>query len=269
MLHNFVSISGVSTLNELEEIREVYREENLRFPLVIGYQVSNKSINKGSKNPRQPFSENLCQNLIPRTYKKDFIPAVHYYTKDNQTILGDLEKISQSSQVQGMLLQFNTLPLSLEVLEEVKEMGFRVIFKVAVSDKQSFERGYTIWKGFKVQDVKDGEVNPLVEQVYERKDFIDYVMFDPSHGTNLDLDLDENSLAIRFGKEISKISKLDKLGLVYAGGIKPTNVKNIVQSLISFFPRDRISIDIESGVRENNIMNLNLVKNFLVNYNET
>jgi len=91
-------------------------------------------------------------------------------------------------------------------------------------------------------------------------------MFDPSHGTNLELELEEDNLAIRFGKEITRRPELNHLGLVYAGGIKPTNVLLVTKSLLSFFPQGRISIDVESGVREGNELNMDLIRSYLTNY---
>lgn len=262
----FVSISGVSTKEQLKGIYKIYKELDFDFSIAIGYQVSNKSINQGTQNPRQPKFIDLG-NLSRETFEYGFIPAVHYYTKDDKSTLSDLEKIVEIGVDPSLsLLQFNTLPLSVETLRRVKNIGFRIIFKVAVSNKQSLQGGYAVWKGEGVQDVQDGEVNPLVNQVQERKKVIDYVMFDPSHGTNLDLDLDESGLAVKFGKEVILRGELNNLGLIYAGGIKPSNVMQVTKSLLSFFPQDRISIDIESGVMSNGIFNLNLVRDYLTKF---
>jgi len=264
MSKRFVSISAVTDEDELKKIHEIYKKENIDFKIAIGYQVSNKSINQGTKSSRQPKIEDL-ENLANLSLDYGFIPAVHYHTKDNQTIVGDLELISKMSPPNLSLVQFNTLPPSLEVLEKVKDMGFEVIFKVAVSDKKSPQGGYSVWKGESVQDAETGKVENLIEQVFERKNYLDYVMFDPSHGTNLGLDLSEDSLAIRFGKMVVCTPGLNKIGLVYAGGINPSNVKNVVRSLWSFFPEGRISIDTESGVRKNNSLDFILVRDYLVN----
>ncbi|GEM_PF-3170666 len=265
MPENFVSVSGISDRKQLAGIKRICKGENFHFPVVIGYQVSNKSINQLTQNSRQPRFAELGE-LDRETREYGLITAIHYYTKNNKTIIGDLERIIDAGvEPSSALLQFNTLPPSLEVLKSVNEMGFKVIFKVAVSNKQSPQGGYAVWKGEDVQDVKNGEAMPLVNQVYERKDFIDYIMFDPSHGTNLDLDLGENSLAIRFGKEIVATRDLDNIGLVYAGGIKPANVERLTKTLNSFFP-NRISVDIESGVRINDKLDLDLVRKYLVKY---
>jgi phosphoribosylanthranilate isomerase len=265
---NFVSISGISDRKELQGIYKICQEEIFDFPLVIGYQVSSKSINLGTQNPRQPKFLDLG-DLNTETLSYGFFPAVHYYTKDNSSVLKDLEKIAELGILDSnLLLQLNTLPLPTEILREIKKAGPEVIFKAAVSDKQTSQGGYAVWKGEGVQDVKKGAVKPLIAQVRERKDFIDYVMFDPSHGTNLNLDLDEKNLAIRFGKEITSIKELDHLGLVYAGGIKPSNTKKVVRGLFSFFP-DRFSIDAESGVRnKENKLDLDLVRAYLINFRE-
>ena len=265
MVKNFVSVSAVSNKEQLAEINRVCKAERLQFPLAIGYQVSHKSINQGTQNPRQPKFANLGE-LDKETRGYGLITAVHYYTKDNSTIIGDLERIIEIGVNPKLaLLQFNTLPPSTEVLRTVKDMAFGVIFKVAVSDKQTPQGGYAVWKGKDVQDVSSGEITPLVKQVYDRRVFIDYAMFDPSHGTNLDLDLNENSLAIRFGKEVTALDGLNHLGLAYAGGIKPNNAQKITKALNSFFP-NRVSIDIESGVRIDDKLDLRLVREYLVNY---
>lgn len=265
-MNNFVSISAVSDSEQLRGIRNICQNEDIEFPVAIGYQVSNKSINQGTQNPRQLKFVDLG-GLSEETLSYGIIPAIHYYTKDNSTILSDLEKIAQIGvNPTSALLQLNTLPISPNILREVKKMGFKILFKVAVSDKKAEQEGYAVWKGKDVQDVESGEISPLIKQVQDRKEIIDYAMFDPSHGTNLDLILDENSLAIRFGKEITDREDMNHLGMVYAGGIKPTNVARITKSLISFFPRDRISIDIESGIRTNDQFDLNLVRGYLVGY---
>lgn len=267
MTTSFVSVSAVSDREQLKEIARIYQQEMFNFPLAIGYQVSNKSINQGTQNPRQPKFLDLG-DLDKATRDYGFITAIHYYTKDDTTILADLERIA-ALRVEPSLLQFNTLPPLLDTLRRVKEMGFRTIFKVAVSNKQSPQGGYAVWKGEGVQDVSSGEVEPLATQVYDRRGTIEYVMFDPSHGTNLELDLDENSLAVRFGRGILANRELDHLGLVYAGGIKSTNVRPLTRSLNHFFP-NRVSIDIESGVRRDDKLDMNLVRDYLIGYrNET
>ena len=268
-LQNFVSISGISDRTQLQGIHKICQEEILDFPIVIGYQVSNGSINRGTQNSRQPKLLDLG-DLSAETLSYGFLPAIHYYTKDNSTILDDLKKIVRLKVLDSnSLLQFNTLPPPIEILREIKKTGLEIILQVAVSNKQTSQGGYAVWKGEGVQDVKRGEVGPLIAQIQKRKDFIDYIMFDPSHGTNLDLDLDEKSLAVRFGKEIISTKDLNHLGLIYAGGIKPGNVGRIAGALFSFFPA-RVSIDIESGVRDKeNRLDMNLVRAYLVNFRET
>ncbi|MBM3247730.1 hypothetical protein FJZ17_04310 [Candidatus Pacearchaeota archaeon] len=261
---SFVCISGVSETEQLRAIRKAYRERGLGFPLAIGYQLSNKSINQGTKNSRQPLFSKLGA-LVRETKSYGFLPSLHYYTKDNSTILGDIETIAdQGIDPNETLLQFNTLPLSPEDLRKIDKRGFKVIFPIAISDRKSPAGGYAVWKGEGVEDVSEGNVQSLVQQVLARKDFIDYVMFDPSHGTNLELDLSEGSTSIKFGKQIIQDPSLAHLGMVYAGGISPENVAQIISRLLSFFPRQRISIDTESGVRTNDQLDLGKVSEYLV-----
>lgn len=265
MTKNFISVSGVTNREQLEQINRIYKEERFNFSLAIGYQTSGKSINQGTRNPRQPFFSDLG-DLCKRTLDMGFIPAIHYYAKSNDWFAEDMEKIAGVVKPESALIQFNTLPLPLNILQGVKEKGFGIIFKVAVSNKQTAEGGYKVWKGEDVQDVNSGDVSALVNQVEERKDIVSYAMFDPSHGTNLELDLSEKSMAIKFGREIINRESLKSPGLVYAGGIGPGNVKNVTQVLNNFFPW-RFSIDTESRVRNaNNELDVKLVRDYLVNY---
>ena len=266
-LGRFVSVSGISTADELEKINDISESKNFKFPLVIGYQLSNKSINQGTKNLRQPNFSDL-ESLARKTVEFGMIPAFHYYTKSLDTTLDDLRKLASKVYAPQALIQFNTLPLSNETLEDVKDIGFGIIFKVAVSDIKS--GGYSVWQGSEVEDALSGNPETLFEQVRERKDFIDYAMFDPSHGTDFTLNLDRNSLAIRLGKKIISDPSLMHLGLVYAGGINPANVENLTRQLYENLPEDKICIDIESGVRnKDDSLNLNKVRDYLVNYSRS
>lgn len=264
MNDKYVSISGISNSNELEGIKKIYDEENCNFPLVIGYQLSNKSITFGTRNPRQPFFCELS-NLDKQTQAYGFITALHYYTGDNQTILGDVEKILTNN-INPTLIQFNTLPPSQRILGEVKNFGIKIIMPLALAHKNSLG-GFKIWAGENAEDVSSGDINPLINCVYERRNLIDYIMFDPSHGNNLELDLTKNSLAVRFGEAITSEKEFDHLGLVYAGGIRPTNVCDISRLLEGYFP-NRTSIDTEGGIRTDNILNLDLVRGYLVGYRD-
>lgn len=262
MATNFVAVSAVSNYKQLSKIAQIAKEEGFRHPLAIGYQVSNKSINQGTQGVRQPpFSELAYLDRATRDY--GLTTAIHYYTKDNETILDDLEKIAQKGiEPARTLLQFNTLPPTPETMRKVKKMGYHTIFKVAVSNKASPQGGFAVWKGDGVQDVSSGDITPLVQQVRDRKDSIDYVMFDPSHGTNLGLDLSADSLAIRFGREIDIREEFEGMGLVYAGGLGPHNIREAKEILESHFP-GRISVDTESAVRTNDELDIEKVREYL------
>ena len=265
MQKDFVSISAVSTIKQVGEIAEIVQKEDLPFQVVIGYQLSNKSINQGTQNLRQPKFVEL-RDLDRETKSYGLTTALHYFTKDNQTVVSDLEKIVRLGINPNLtLLQLNTLPLETENLVRIKDMGFKIILPVAVSNKK--DGGYAIWKGEGVQDVNSGEVEPLLEQVRERAKVIDYVLFDPSHGTNLELNLNEESLAVKFGRGIINEKRTKSLGLVYAGGIKPENVKELGKTLRGFFTKG-VSIDVESGVRTDDFLDLKKVRDYLVGYQE-
>lgn len=263
MAINYISLSGIKDRNVLAGVQKICEEERFTFPVVIGYQVSHRTINGGDPGNRQPRISHL-RELCKESKEYGMFPAIHYYTRDNTTILSDLERLLELG-VEPGLLQLNTLPPIPKTLEIINKRGYKIILKVAVSDKH--QGGVAVWTGQKVEDVSTGDISNLIKQVYERKDFIQYVMFDPSHGTNLELDLNENSLAIRFGKEIIEMDSLSHLNLVYAGGIKPSNVKQLIRLLNSFF-QGKFSIDAESGIRTGDQLNLELVRKYLTEYRD-
>jgi phosphoribosylanthranilate isomerase len=246
MNENFVCVSGVTRDIELGWVADDIQKHHLNYRAAIGFQVSNSSINNGTTNERQPNFENLGRlDGLAREY--GLIPAIHYFTKDNETILGDLETIAKNIDMThgSTLLQFNTLPVEINILKEVEKMGFDTIFKIPVSNKGA--GGYAVWKGDGVQDVSSGDVGPLIEHAREVAPYVRYVMFDASHGTNLELDLGEDSLPIRFGKGIRELREMDNVGLVYAGGFNPDNIYDKITALEKHL-FGGVSVDIESGV---------------------
>ena len=263
MNENFVCVSGIKSGNELSCIDGIRKGYNLNFPIAIGFQVSNKSIHQKTVNARQPKFSDLSQ-LDAMARQCGFVPAIHYFTKDNETIAGDLEIIANNIDMGNgsTLLQFNTLPAEIDVLKKAKEIGFDSIFKVAVSDKRS--GGYAVWKGDDAQDVSSGNVAPLIEQAREAAPYVSYVMFDPSHGTNLELDLNWKSASVRFGRGVRKLEEMNDVGLVYAGGIGPNNVFGVVRALEGYFYKGA-SVDTESKVMDsNNQLDMKSVEKYLV-----
>ncbi|MEI6731105.1 MAG: hypothetical protein WCK90_00340, partial [archaeon] len=261
MVKNYVSISGVSNENELREINRIYIKECLHYTLAIGYQVSSKSIREGTRNPRQPWFSDLG-SLCRLTENLGFIPAIHYYGKDESLIVTDMKNMAGSGvEPSRALVQFNTLPPSVDTLREVKKIGFGIILKVAVADKSV--GGYKVWKGPEVEDIRTGSVDNLIKQVVDRKDVIDYAMFDGSHGTGLPLDLSPGSLATRFMEEFTKRKELSGLKFVGAGGIGPDNVAEqymIMQEKTG----NRASVDIEGKARVDNVLSMKLVRAYMV-----
>lgn len=268
----FVSISGVSTKQELEGIVDICNQERFDFPIAIGYQFSSKSINKGTKNPRQPRYDEF-EELNRITTQSGLITAVHYYTKKNSSILPDVSRLARETKLnpEQTLLQLNTLPPSRQVLKKLKQKGFKLIFKVPIADKGTGR--YAIWKGATVEDTFSGDAMKLVGEVDRVKEHIDYAMFDPSHGTNLGLDLSSDSVSIRFGDLVNNIVNTElavqgdnhQVGLVYAGGIGPRNVEPVVRKLKTEFPKG-FSIDTESAIRIKDKLDLGLVRDYLIGY---
>jgi len=262
----FLSVSAVRSKQELESIVRIRDRTKIKTPIAIGFQVSEKSINTGGTNNRQaPFGE--LPDLVKQANDWGLIPAIHYYSKNPDGFIGaDLQKMADSGLFgyKPILFQFNTLPPNPLLLAGLQKEGVDVIFKVAVADKTN-EATPIVWRdGRNVVDVNTGDVNLLVQQVRDNFDFISYAMFDPSHGTDYKVDLNEERMGIKFGKAIITEPELDRIGLVYAGGISHRNVVKVVKTLSSYFG-DRFSIDAESGLRDMGGLNMNKVRCYLEN----
>ena len=260
---NFVSLSGVTSSNELVKIAQIKERTGIEYPLAIGYQLSNKSMNQGINNKRQPPFESI-RELDRLTKSRGLIPSYHYYTKNNSTTFGDLERLAKEVDLSNRtLLQLNTLPLQTDDYRKIKNLGFEIIYKLPISNKES--GGYAVWKGDEVQDASKGDARILIRKAKKVVGFADHLMFDPSHGTNHALDLSEDSLAIQFGDLVSINAAMVGMGLVYAGGINPENAKEVIERLKGHFEEIGFSIDTESGVRnERNELDLNKVRDYLI-----
>ncbi|MFT4313271.1 MAG: hypothetical protein ACMXYA_02600 [Candidatus Woesearchaeota archaeon] len=263
MSSQFVSLSGISSEFELEKIRSICDEEGISFPVVIGFQVSHSSINRGTQNDRQPLFSDLG-TLDALTRKLGFQSAIHYYTKNIPNLVDDLECIEGVGvDCSQALFQFNTLPPLPVFLAQTQRKGFSILYKVAVANTDNEAGGYAVWmEDAGTIDARSKNVQPLLDQVKCAAPFISYAMFDPSHGTDFALDLQPDNLAILFGEGVMR--NHPKLGLVYAGGVKPNTAGQICQLLQHYFP-SRASIDIETGIHTGSRRDFDKIREYLVN----
>lgn len=260
----FVSISAVTSLDELKDIARIKDQLKPNFPVVIGWQLSSSSINDGTQNSRQPpFHE--IKNLYKAALDNDIVSAFHYYTKDMNSMEDDLEILANKLNFfdQVKLLQFNTLPPSEENLEVFRGFGFSPILKVPIADKRLAPKGY---QSHRVNDIRQAKADDLHSQARSVSGLINYVMFDPSHGVGLELGTSKDNLGIHMGHLITSDLGMNRVGLVYAGGIGPNNARNILSNLKRNFPR-RVSIDSQSAIRTQDRLDSNKVKEYLTEVN--
>ena len=98
----------------------------------------------------------------------------------------------------------------------------------------------------------------LAMRVYYYRDFVDYVLLDPSGGTGTAFDTEQMMAYLRSLRDLG----LEKyMGFVVAGGLSPTTL-NLVEPLIPEFPD--LSTDVETGVRDvNDNLDLNVAREYV------
>jgi len=244
-MRDYISVSGITSPEETRElflnIRHIamkkFIAQGYNFAhkdLVIGYQFSHKSIYEGPSNSRQLRIENTYQ-LMELNQFLGFDAGLHYYTKDFSTIIDDLDILLNKNKLSNFvtMLQFNTkTPIDVDILRDIKnEYNQRIIFKVPVEEE-----------GVNIIEKKDYTLDQLVQLVEERGDYIDYAMYDPSHGTGTEMDLNK---ATAFGKEMKKLHK----NIVLAGGFNPKNIEASLDRIILELGQE-FSIDAEGGLRD-------------------
>lgn len=267
----FISISGVTNSDDLKTISRIAREEDTWERVVIGLQVSTRSINEGTRNPRQPSFGDI-DRLIGITYELGMEPAIHYATRDLNTVIPDIKKMNDSLRY-DVMLQFNTALPTQEILEFAREKGFQTIVALPLVDKSRPGGGYFAWKGKDSEDSRNTSAERLIERLLPIRKHVDYVLFDPSHGTGEVTNFGPESLAIQFGKNFFDPRVTGNIfrdvDLIYAGGIGPDNVHEVARAIYSSgLPSERVSIDSESNLRTDDKLDLDKVRLYLRGNNE-
>lgn len=220
---------------------------------MMGFQVSYKTLKYGFSegNRRVPHRDELP--AILETVNGDVFPTIHYYTKEPELLVPQLEA----------LLRFGSI-------HDKGLVGGVQINKVWPTTKQISEiRGRFPQLKIILQMSSAVTGDMLPEQVAEKlaRDYkgVEYIILDSSHGRGIEFEVAES---------VSTHNTFRALGVesrtTFSGGFSGENVREKVAALSTALLSLDFSIDAEGGLRDrvgegygNDVLNLSRVQRYL------
>jgi len=240
MARNYVGITGCTTPLEVEQVLDCFNEngfsmESNHVPM-LGFLISPRNKDPSWHSARYPQLE-IFDPLIEMAYGRAFV-TIHIDEKATSAWEEDLyyllEKIKQAGCIDG--IQVNVMHPK---LEDIKKLRDKLIIMQYSTDYLS-----------KNVDQAIDEFRPMAR-------YIDYALIDPSRGAGIEIDVQN---CIPHYKELRW-----NLGLRvgFAGGLNPENIEGMVRSIIEGADTRDFCLDVESGVRTNNQLDIVKVKDYL------
>jgi len=231
----YIAISGVVNLEQIKAIGEIKEKLSIfqnNYDLCIGFQVSKRTLYGGQNSKRQP-DINTLQALCNRTKELGMIPSIHYHTKTKSNLVSEI--IDLNKEVQYDYLQLNVKDCSPKILQ--------------YPDRKLIYKG-----SFNYDTNRNFNVN-INSEFTEVEPFIDYLMFDTSHGKGLPFNIRQ---VFYYGF----ITECYDFDYVIAGGFNPINIEErLIDLRILLKP---FSIDAESGLRtKDDLLNLDSCASYL------
>lgn len=225
---SLISFVGVDTNTNLEDIEQFESKIPCEFSVLFS---ETKSLTKDMRYP----SYDYCSKFLAWGKEKKVITSLHlcgsvierYLSQDPQII----ELCNLASRIQ--------LNLNIATYPNYEELTQRLLFSIS-------ENGHHI----------------ILQQNKTKQKFMDLFLKSPDVFISL---LHDSSGG--FGREISKVDPPYNLHFTgYAGGIKPDNVKKIVDLIeLANIKNEMYYIDMESGVREDNIFSITKCQQVIAN----
>lgn len=246
----YVGISGITspeTQNKLETVaREAGLFENNRI-LALGVKATHKTqfldIENKHGNEWYPVGENEFRNALSHSkLNADTIAVAQTYLDINRVNDGNyrkefVERIKRRGEAWLQAIQFDMLPWH----NDSKMLDFIEHLKTTdTSDIKIFLQCHE-------NAMNDLGPKGVVDRLGHYAIYVDYILFDSSHGTGKELDVTRLD---NYLYEASSNLDTSRTGLAVAGGLDEKNVKNYLPSLLSKYPK--LSWDAEGKLHPNN-----------------
>lgn len=253
----YVGVCGVASVEEAEKVVHLFRESGLNLKTehipMMGFQVSYKSLKYGFSpgNNRVPRLDKL--HMILECVSRDTFPTIHYYTKEPEKLVPELEEVLVLDRIyrKGLVggVQINGVWPTTDQISEIRgkfpELKITLQMSSAVTG-----------------DMTQQQVAGKLAAGYAD---IEYIILDSSHGTGVEFDTAEIASTYRTFRENGVRS-----AVVFAGGFNGDNVKEKLAQLMRVTNTRDFSIDAEGGLRDrvgegygNDLLNLNKVQSYL------
>jgi len=238
----YVGITGCTTPSEVRTTVRI--ANNCGFTntsphrFMLGILVSHKTLKSGKHptNPRYP-SLFMVSNLLELGRGKCF-RTIHYNTKERRFSSEVMELLDDVGSCDGVQLNImNPDPSEILIMKESFPQ-LEIIFQLN--------------KAFK--DKNHQEIGTIIKENYY---MVDHVLIDMSMGTGKIID---QQLGSSLYHDLMDID----CNVGFAGGFSNDNIKMMIESFRESLQTTKFSIDVESGVRTNNGLDMEKISQYLV-----
>ncbi len=224
---DLISFVGIDEKTNLDQILEFDKETSIVFEYGVFYSTSRG----GARYPNYEF----CDQFLAWTKANDVLGSLH--------LCGNVinKYLESDSEVLALAAKANRIQLNLSIKD------YPDIEKLAAN----------------IAEVALKNNNHIILQQNKSKEIFNMIFTSKYKDVTLSL-LNDSSGG--FGREITKVSAPLAHYTGYAGGIKPENVANIIK-LIEDVNVGQVPyyIDMESGIRENNLFSISKCREIVKN----
>ena len=234
---NYIGLTGLTTVYQVEYTLEVFKKLKLGLnsnPMgMIGFLISPRNLKSDWYSSRYPRLD-LFHPMLEKARDKAFT-TLHIDEKSTSNWLFSftqlVDKVTKVDRykvhelVKGFQINVkHPNPLDICTLRETYP-GVKIILQYA-------------------SDFLNLDLDMAIDDLGSYRNCIDYILIDPSRGWGLNLDIEK---AINNYNGITREFPGLKIG--FAGGFKPSTIKDIIDNLCNGLESLDFSIDIETGLR--------------------
>lgn len=228
----YVGVTGFMTAKEVMIVLDnCLTPDEARAKVMVGVLASDTTLSgKKNNHPRQyPLREDIEDIFNDNPLA---LNLVHYNTHSEDNLLEQLMRAYQYGGKNCHGLQLNIAWPDIHVLSELKLAYPEIVIVLQI--------------GSLALDELDNDLVKLIEVLTDYRDYIDYILLDPSGGTGKRFDIN-TAKAIIVALQQKDLDK--SFGIGVAGGIDAENVLGL-QELFDLHPE--LSIDAQGRLRDEN-----------------